>query len=37
MYDWVIDIDLLDDICQDGWKVYLSDRFASLYRDMFYN
>lgn len=28
MYDWIVDIDLITYIAKEGWKVYLSKKFA---------
>ena len=28
VYDWIVDIDLITTIAKNGWKVYLSKKFA---------
>lgn len=28
VYDWIVDIDLITQIGKEGWKVYLSKKFA---------
>ncbi|KAM3128244.1 hypothetical protein pb186bvf_019663 [Paramecium bursaria] len=32
VYDWIVDIDLITTIAKDGWKVYLSKKFADYQR-----
>lgn len=28
VYDWIVDIDLITTIAKNGWKVYLSKKYA---------
>jgi hypothetical protein len=28
VYDWIVDIDLITTIAKNGWRVYLSKKFA---------
>jgi hypothetical protein len=33
MYDWVVDINLLTDVCKEGWRVEFSSNFNTLNKD----
>jgi hypothetical protein len=35
MYDWVIDIDLVNNIAKEGWKIFLSEKFQINHSSMF--
>lgn len=28
VYDWIVDIDLITNVAKEGWKVFLSKKFA---------